>query len=69
MTVTNAELRDVQFSFGSMLRDEGIISTLRIMLKSMFEEETRRKTKEISNLFLDVKDYLGYGIYVGKKTF
>ncbi len=67
LTVTEAELRNVEFSFSGMLRNEGLFSTLRIVLKSAFDEQTRKKTKEINKLFHDVKDYLGYGIYVGKR--
>jgi SAM-dependent methyltransferase len=61
------ELRDMEFSFRGMVRDEGLPSSLRIALKSIFDEASHRKTDEIRRLFREMHEYLGYGLYVGWK--
>jgi SAM-dependent methyltransferase len=69
LTVENAEIRDIEFDFNGMLRNEGFFSTIRIVLRSILEKQTRNKMKDINNLFKEVKDYLGYGIYVAKRGY
>lgn len=65
--VVHAELRDLNFNFRGMLKNEGILSTLRIALKYVFDESAKRKTREVTKLFKETCEYLGYGIYVGRK--
>jgi len=65
--VVHADLRDLDFNFRGMLRNEGVLSTLRIALKCVFDESARRKTGEVTKLFKETARYLGYGIYVGRK--
>jgi SAM-dependent methyltransferase len=67
LTVIFSELRDVDYDFNGMLRNEGLLSVLKISAKSIVEADTRKKNQEITDLFRDAKDYLGYGIYVGQK--
>lgn len=62
-----AELRDLEFSFRGMLKNEGLLSTLRIALKCSINESVKRKTKAVGNLFREIQNYLGCGIYVGRK--
>lgn len=61
------ELREMEFSFRSMVRDEGLLPSLRIALKSIFDGASRQKTSEIRRLFRETHEYLGYGVYVGWK--
>ena len=65
--VVGAEIRDLEFGFRGMLKNEGILSTLRIALKCFVDKSAKRKTEAVGNLFRDIQDYLGYGIYVGRK--
>jgi arsenite methyltransferase len=65
--VVYAELRDLIFNFSGMLRNEGFLSTLRIALKCAFNKSAKSKTREVTNLFKETRDYLGYGIYIGRK--
>lgn len=65
--VVIAELRDLEFSFRGMLKNEGLLSTLRIALKCSIEGSAKRKTKAVGNLFREIQNYLGCGIYVGRK--
>jgi ubiquinone/menaquinone biosynthesis C-methylase UbiE len=61
------ELRDLNFNFSGMLRNEGFFSTLRIALKCAFDKSAKWKTSEVTKLFKETQEYLGYGIYVGRK--
>jgi len=65
--VVHAELRDLNFNFSGMLKNEGFLSTLRIALKCAFDKSAKRKTSEVTKLFKETREYLGYGIYVGRK--
>ncbi len=65
--VVIAELRDLEFSFRGMLKNEGLLSTLRIALRCSIDESAKRKTKAVGNLFREIQTYLGYGVYVGRK--
>ncbi|MFX0200156.1 MAG: class I SAM-dependent methyltransferase [Candidatus Hodarchaeota archaeon] len=62
-----AELRDLEFSFRGMLKNEGLLSTLRIAFRCSIDESAKRKTKAVGNLFREIQNYLGYGVYVGRK--
>jgi len=65
--IVHADLRDLDFNFRGMLENEGLLSTLRIALKCVFDDSARRKTGEVTKLFKETDEYLGYGIYVGRK--
>lgn len=65
--VIHAELRELNFNFSGILRNEGLFSTLRIVLKCALDKSAKRKTREVTMLFKETKKYLGYGIYVGRK--
>jgi ubiquinone/menaquinone biosynthesis C-methylase UbiE len=65
--VVCAELRDLDFSFRGMLRNEGFLATSKIALKSILDGSVRRKTQEVTSLFKEAREYLGYGIYVARK--
>ena len=67
LEVVSAELKDLDFNFHSMLRNEGVLSTSRVVLKSIFDESIRRRTNQVANLFKETKKYLGYGIYICRK--
>ncbi len=66
--VVHAEICDLDFTFGGMLKNEGVASTLRIMFKGFLDESVRRKTGEVTKLFRETRKYLGYGIYIGRKS-
>jgi SAM-dependent methyltransferase len=63
-----AEPRDGGFSFVDMFRNEGLLRTLDIMAKSLVDSRVRTKMTEISKLFKETHEYLGYGLYVGRKN-
>jgi SAM-dependent methyltransferase len=65
--VVHAELRDLNFNFSGMLQNEGFLSTLRIALQCALNKSAKSKTRAVMNLFKETGDYLGYGIYVGRK--
>jgi SAM-dependent methyltransferase len=65
--VDYSEPRDGGFSFIDMFRNEGLLTTLGIMAKSLADSQVRTKLTEISRLFKDAHEYLGYGLYVGRK--
>lgn len=67
LEVFSAELLDLDFNFRNMLRNEGIFSTSKVVLKSIYNESIRRKNNQVSNLFKETKKYLGYGIYICRK--
>ena len=69
LVVECAELRDMAFSFVGMLWDEGPLSTLRMAAKSLASSEVRTKMEGISKLFKQTHEYLGYGLYVGRKVY
>lgn len=65
--IAYSELRDICFNFSGILRNEGFLSALRIALKCTFNKSAKRKTREVTKLFKETVEYLGYGIYVGRK--
>ena len=65
--VVDAGLLDLDFNFRGMLKNEGFLSALKVALKCILNGEARKKTEAVTNLFKETRDYLGYGIYVGRK--
>jgi len=66
-SIVHAQLRDLEFSFRGMLKNEGLLHTLRIALRCAIDKSAKRRTEEFTNLFRETREYLGYGIYVGRK--
>ncbi|HEV2137919.1 MAG TPA: class I SAM-dependent methyltransferase [Nitrososphaerales archaeon] len=67
LSVVHDQVRKIRFGFSEMLRNEGVASAARIALKSVFDSATRQKVGEINQLFAEMHEYLGYGIYIGRK--
>ncbi len=67
LKVEYSEIHDLDFGFSSMLANEGLLSTLRITSKCIFNQEARDRTRAIANLFRETGAYLGFGIYVCRK--
>jgi arsenite methyltransferase len=65
--VVYSELLNHRFNFTGMVRNEGFKSSLRIALKIISDKSVRRKMEQITNLFKETGEYLGYGIYVTRK--
>jgi len=65
--VVDSELRNLNFSFQGMLRNEGLLSTLKIALKTIRDEAVKKKTEDVTGLFKETGKYLGYGIYIGRR--
>jgi SAM-dependent methyltransferase len=65
--VVSEEIGNLDFTFSDMLHNEGLLSTLRIVLKCLFDKTARQKTQAIANLFKEADTYLGYGSYVCRK--
>ena len=65
--VVCAELHDLDFSSRGTLRNEGFLATSKIALKSILDRSVRRKTQDVTSLFKEAREYLGYGIYVARK--
>ncbi len=66
--VAYSDLLDHKFAFIGMLRNEGLVPSLRIALKCISDKSVKAKMKRITNLFKEAGAYLGYGIYVGRKS-
>ncbi|ODS35369.1 MAG: hypothetical protein A7316_03970 [Candidatus Altiarchaeales archaeon WOR_SM1_86-2] len=49
------------------LINEGFINSSRVFFKSLTNSDIRNKTRSIRTFFKENKEYLGYGIYIGKK--
>jgi arsenite methyltransferase len=62
-----SELLDHKFNFSGMVRNEGLQSSLRIALKCISDNSVKHKMEQITNLFKETSEYLGYGIYVTRK--
>ncbi len=67
LEVISEELKDLDFNFQTMLRNEGVLSTSSVILRSIYNKSIRRKTVQVKNLFKETKNYLGYGIYICRK--
>ena len=65
--VIHSELLDHKFNFRGMFENEGLISSLRIALKYINDESVKKKMAQITSLFKETGEYLGYGIYVARK--
>jgi ubiquinone/menaquinone biosynthesis C-methylase UbiE len=65
--VVRSELQDHKFNFSGMVRNEGLRSSLRIAKKCFSDKSVKRKMEQITNLFKETGEYLGYGIYVARK--
>jgi len=65
--VIHSELLDHKFNFSGMIRNEGLVSSLRIALKCVSDKSVKRKMGQIKSLFKETDEYLGYGIYVARK--
>jgi hypothetical protein len=50
-----------------MLRDEGLRSTLGVMLRTGLSRSIPARTRKMSQFFRTHADLFGYGIYVGHK--
>jgi arsenite methyltransferase len=65
--VVYSELLDHKFNFRAMVRNEGLKSSLRIALKYISHKSVKHKMEQITKLFKETGEYLGYGIYVARK--
>ena len=63
-----SDLLDHKFNFSGMLKNEGLWSSLRIAIKNISDESVKGKMKQITSLFKEAHEYLGYGIYVARKS-
>jgi SAM-dependent methyltransferase len=50
-----------------MFSDEGMVNAATVMLKWLFDTRIRRRMNAVFDFFRDNREYIGYGIYVGKK--
>ncbi len=66
--VVYSDLLDHKFDFSGMLRNEGLWSSLRIAMKYIRNKSVKEKMKQITSLFKEAHEYLGYGIYVARKS-
>jgi SAM-dependent methyltransferase len=65
--VIHSELLDHKFNFNGIFENEGLLSSLRIALKCIYDESVKKKMGQITNLFKETGEYLGYGIYAARK--
>jgi ubiquinone/menaquinone biosynthesis C-methylase UbiE len=65
--IIHSELLDHKFSFSGILENEGLLSSLRIALKCINDESVKKKMRQITSLFKETGEYLGYGIYAARK--
>jgi arsenite methyltransferase len=65
--VIHSELLDHKFSFRGIFKNEGLLSSLRFALKCINVESVKKKMGQITSLFKETGEYLGYGIYVARK--
>ncbi|MFB3889428.1 MAG: cyclopropane-fatty-acyl-phospholipid synthase family protein [Candidatus Bathyarchaeia archaeon] len=68
LVVDASEVGHLGFGFRDMVANEGLISASRIALKCSFNKAARRRIAAITNLFKETQPYLGYGIYVCRKS-
>lgn len=50
-----------------MFRDEGFANAARIMWKWLFDARIRKRMNVVFDFFREYSEYIGYGIYVGRK--
>ncbi|MDX1814226.1 MAG: class I SAM-dependent methyltransferase [Candidatus Bathyarchaeia archaeon] len=65
--VIHSELLDHKFNFRGIFENEGLLSSLRIAIKCINDESVKKKMGQITSLFKETGEYLGYGIYVARK--
>jgi ubiquinone/menaquinone biosynthesis C-methylase UbiE len=65
--VIHSELLDHKFNFSGIFENEGLLSSLRIALKCINDESVKKKMGQITSLFKETSEYLGYGMYVARK--
>jgi ubiquinone/menaquinone biosynthesis C-methylase UbiE len=51
----------------SMLADEGLVNTSKVMFRYMTNSRIRRRMRTMSGFFGEHADYFGYGVYTGRK--
>jgi SAM-dependent methyltransferase len=50
-----------------MFRDEGMANAARVMRKWLFDARIKKRMNAVFDFFRDQSEYIGYGIYVGRK--
>lgn len=65
--VIHSELLDHKFNFRGIFENEGLLSSLRIAFKCINDESVKKKMGQITSLFKETGEYLGYGIYIARK--
>lgn len=50
-----------------MIEDEGVVNGLKIMFKYLTNSKIRKRMMKLDNFFKSHPEYIGYGIYLGKK--
>jgi ubiquinone/menaquinone biosynthesis C-methylase UbiE len=50
-----------------IIKDEGVVNGIKIMFKFMTDSRIRARMQRLNNFFRTYQEYLGYGIYIGKK--
>jgi len=59
---------DMRFgNMPSMLSDEGLLNTAKVMFKWLTKTRIRKRMTTIDRFFRDNAEYFGYGLYVGRK--
>jgi ubiquinone/menaquinone biosynthesis C-methylase UbiE len=66
------QLQTQEFSLGGMAmsgmrKDERIVRSLQILLKTATDGAVRRRMKTMRSFFREHADFFGYGIYIGRK--
>lgn len=67
LTEVHAVTGDLDFSFRGILANEGLVRSLGIASRSLLDGPARRKTQGVTRLFRDIRQDLGYGLYVGRR--
>ncbi|MFH2011230.1 MAG: methyltransferase domain-containing protein [Pseudomonadota bacterium] len=68
--ISNVNVQEYTFKnsgFATMLKDEGLLNTIRVFQKYFTNAEVRRRMRLIDNTFKEYSNYFGYGIYSFKK--
>lgn len=55
-------------NFFGMLKEEGIVNTIKITFNSISKSEVRNRLKIMGKFVEEYSDYFGYGVYVIQKT-
>jgi len=51
----------------SMLADEGLVNTSKVMLKNLTDGRIRKRMNTMNRFFAEHTEYFGYGIYTGQR--